>query len=249
MGTSPSSHGAITTSIAAVFTALVAASTMIFSIYVPATRGYFNIGETMVYTCALLFGPLIGAVAGGIGSMISDVLLGYSQYAPGTLIIKAVEGAIVGFLGTRVYETKTSSELKIISVCLATLVALLVGFVGVTYYVGPAEASIGFPGAPQMIIAIDVPAALWVVLAALIFVVIASLGLGSKPQSPLLVLAVLAGGTEMVLGYFVYEMNVLGLGWAALAEVPFNIGQVLVGLLVSIPLVRAVRTRMPPFRR
>ena len=87
--------------ILAVFTSLVCAATMIFSIYVPATRGFFNIGETMVYITALLFGPLIGSFAGGFGSMFADILLGYSQFAPGTLIIKACEGGIVGLLGQK----------------------------------------------------------------------------------------------------------------------------------------------------
>ena len=52
----------------------------------------------MVYTTAILFGPLVGAFAGGIGSMFADLFLGYSHFAPATLIIKGLEGAIVGLL-------------------------------------------------------------------------------------------------------------------------------------------------------
>ena len=245
-------RSAFRASITAVFTALVAAATMVFSIYVPATRGYFNIGETMVYTTALLFGPLIGAVAGGLGSMISDLLLGYSQYAAGTLIIKGLEGAMVGYLGGRLYKLSKGklskgANWKIVSTLIAIVAAVLVGTVGATYYAGPTEASIGFPGTAQMTIAFEVPVAIWIILGALLFIVIASLGFSSEPQFSLLVLAILIGGAEMVLGYFLYEMNALGLGWAALAEVPFNVGQVSVGLLVSIPLVRAIRKRMPRF--
>ncbi len=243
----PPARSALRASITAVFTALVAAATMVFSIYVPATRGYFNIGETMVYTTALLFGPLIGAVAGGLGSMISDLLLGYSQYAPGTLVIKAAEGAIVGYLGSRLFKLKPGANWKLASTFVAIAAAVLVGSIGATYYVGPTEASIGFPGAAQTTVAVIVPAMLWIVLAALIFIVIVWLGFSSEPQSSLVVLGILAGGAEMVLGYFLYEMSALGLGWAALAEVPFNLGQVSVGLLVSIPLVRAIRNRMPRF--
>lgn len=243
----PSGRGAIKASVTAVFTALVAAATMVFSIYVPATRGYFNIGETMVYTTAILFGPLIGALAGGIGSMISDVLLGYSQYAPGTLVIKAAEGAIVGYLGSRFYKLKVEANWKIASILIGLLAAVLVGSVGAAYYAGPTEASIGFPGTGQTTIDFDVPIAAWVVLGALLFIVVASLGFSREPRSSFLVFAVLAGGAEMVLGYFLYEMNILGLGWAALAEVPFNIGQVSVGLLVAMPLVRAIKKRMPRF--
>ncbi len=199
----------------------------------------------MVYTTALLFGPLIGGVAGGLGSMISDIILGYSQYAPGTLIIKAAEGAIVGYLGSRFLKLKAGANWKITTTSVAIVAAVLVGSIGVTYYVGPTEASFGFPGGAQTTFAVEVPAILWIGLAALIFVMVLSLGFSGEPQRSLSVLGILAGGAEMVLGYFLYEMNVLGLGWAALAEVPFNLGQVSVGLLVSIPLVRAIRKRMP----
>jgi uncharacterized membrane protein len=237
----------LTISVTAVFTALVAAATMVFSIYVPATRGYFNIGETMVYTTALLFGPLIGAVAGGIGSMISDLLLGYSQYAPGTLIIKAAEGGIVGYLGMRLYRLTARPNWKIVSTLVAIAAASLIGSIGATYYAGPTEVTLGLPYLGTTTIAGTVPVAFWLVMAALIFILTASLGFTSEPQLSLAVLAILLGGAVMVLGYFIYEFELLGIGWAALAEVPFNIGQVAVGLLVSIPLVRAIRKRMAPW--
>ena len=54
--------------LSAIFTSLVFAATVVFSSYVPQTTGFFNIGGTMVYTTAILFGPLIGTLAGGIGS-------------------------------------------------------------------------------------------------------------------------------------------------------------------------------------
>ncbi|MBS7609861.1 ECF transporter S component [Candidatus Bathyarchaeota archaeon] len=60
-------------SLTSIFTALTCAATMVFTVYVPATKGYFNIGETMVYTSALLFGPYIGALSGGLGSMLADI--------------------------------------------------------------------------------------------------------------------------------------------------------------------------------
>lgn len=236
-------------SVAAVFTALVAASTMVFSIYVPATRGYFNIGETMVYTTALLFGPLIGAAAGGLGSMMADVSLGYSQYAPGTLLIKGMEGFIVGYLGKKVFSMKAGPKWRIGSPIVAIFAAGLVGIVGATYYVGMSEASIGLPGLGIATLSLEVPVALWIVLALFIFAVIAWLGFMGEPQPSLLALAILAGGSVMVLGYFVYEFGVLGLSWAALAEVPINIGQVSVGLLVALPLVKAIRKRIAPWLR
>jgi len=83
---------------AAVFASLVFVTTYLFTINIPATSGYFNFGEAIIYVASILFGPIAGGLAGGIGAATSDVLLGYAVFAPGTLVIKIIEGLIVGFL-------------------------------------------------------------------------------------------------------------------------------------------------------
>ena len=88
--------------VAAIFAALVfVVTSQIPPIPIPATSGYFNIGETTIYIAALVFGPLVGALAGGIGSALSDIFLGFALFAPGTLFIKGGEGLIVGFLNMK----------------------------------------------------------------------------------------------------------------------------------------------------
>ncbi|MCD6560102.1 MAG: ECF transporter S component [Palaeococcus sp.] len=84
--------------ISAVMTALVAVITIAIRVPTPATSGYINIGDTMVMLSGVLFGPLVGAFAGGFGSALADALGGYPHWAPFTLIIKGVEGWIVGYL-------------------------------------------------------------------------------------------------------------------------------------------------------
>ncbi|MER3456042.1 MAG: ECF transporter S component [candidate division GAL15 bacterium] len=86
----------------ALATALVAATTMVIRIPVPATQGYINLGETAVYLAALLLGPVHGLVAGGVGSALADLWGGYAQFAPFTLVIKGVEGWLAGYLFWRV---------------------------------------------------------------------------------------------------------------------------------------------------
>ena len=87
---------------AAIFAALVfIVTSQIPPIPIPATGGYFNVGEATIYVAALVFGPFVGAFSGGIGAMLADVYLGYVNFAPGTLVIKGVEGAIVGFLNIK----------------------------------------------------------------------------------------------------------------------------------------------------
>ena len=89
-----------TTSINAVFTALVTAATLLIRIPVPATQGYINLGDAVVIAAGLLLGPRT-LIAGGIGSALADWLGGYAHWAPFTLIIKGLEGFLVGLIVTR----------------------------------------------------------------------------------------------------------------------------------------------------
>lgn len=87
---------------AAIFASIVAAATLLFIVPIPATSGYFNLGETLIYVAALLFGPFVGGVAGA-GASIADTLVAV-QYAPGTFTIKATEGFLVGFLTKKINQ-------------------------------------------------------------------------------------------------------------------------------------------------
>lgn len=147
---------------------------MLFVVPIPATSGYFNLGEVLIYVPALLFGGLVGATAGA-GATIADILVA-AQFAPGTFTIKAIEGFIVGYLNKKL-------QTKIKSVTVTATIAILIG------------------------------------------------------------------GFEMVLGYFLYEQAVLGYPFAlALAEVPFNIIQMLIGLAVALPLMHAVLKIFPQLK-
>ena len=162
---------------AAIFAGLVfVVTSQIPPIPIPATSGYFNIGETAIYIAALVFGPLVGALAGGIGSSLSDAFLGFGLFAPGTLFIKGGEGLIVGFLNANLRR-----RISNLTVCAS--------------------------------------------------------------------ISVIVGGLEMVAGYFLYEQFVIGYPFAvALAEVPFNIVQVLIGLIVAIPVMHAVFRVIPQLK-
>lgn len=171
----PSLNAPLKLAFAAVFAALVCASTLVFIVSIPATSGYFNLGETVIYAAALLFGPFVGAFAGGTGAAVADALVAV-QFAPGTLVIKGFEGFIVGFLHKKIQRR------------------------------------------------------------------IKSLSLSAG-------ISVVVGGLEMVAGYFIYEQTVLGYPLAAaLAEVPFNIVQMLVGLIVAVPIMYVVLRVFPQLK-
>jgi len=232
--------------VTAVFTSLVAAATMVFSIYVPTTEGFFNIGETMVYITALLFGPFIGAFAGGVGSMAADLLLGYPQYAPATLVIKALEGGIVGLLSHKKPKFGSRLRWKAFTFMAGLIVGTLLGVVGSSYYSGSVELYLGIPPPQTPTGILYVPPEFWYLLGAVIVTLITLMGFALEPEFGWMVLVILIGGLEMVIGYFLYEQVFLGV--AAIAEIPINIGQMTVGLIVSIPVVRAVWRALPSLK-
>ena len=158
----------------AVFASLTCVATIIFTIPIPATSGYFNLGETVIYVSALLFGSLVGSISGGVGAAIADMIIA-PQFALGTLVTKSCEGVIVGFLYRK------------------------------------ASARIG--------------------------------------ESLAAALAVIVGGLEMVLGYFLYEQLVLSYPLLdALAEVPLNLVQMCVGLAVAVPATRIILRAFPQIK-
>ena len=55
-----------------------------------------------------LLGPWYGFAAGGIGSMLADIFLGYAHYAPGTLVIKGVMALVAALMYEKMGRTATS---------------------------------------------------------------------------------------------------------------------------------------------
>jgi len=82
----------------AMFAALVAVATMVINVPTIATRGFINVGDTMIFVTGVFMGPAVALLAGGIGSALADLLLAYTHWAPWTLVIKGLEGFIVGSL-------------------------------------------------------------------------------------------------------------------------------------------------------
>jgi len=83
-----------------VTTALVYVATSI-SVPMPKPLGVWHIGDIASFIVAILFGPLIGAFACGVGPMLFDIwnpLWGSSFiiWAPATLIIRGFMGFLLG---------------------------------------------------------------------------------------------------------------------------------------------------------
>jgi uncharacterized membrane protein len=229
--------------IAGVFAAVVCVVTLVLVINIPATTGYFNVGETMIYVAALVFGPLIGAFSGGVGAAISDALVA-PYFAPGTLVVKACEGAIVGFLNRRI-PSKNSGRWRIYTATLGILVGALLAVIG-SVYLTNADIYLGLPSPSTPTFTLHIPIFDWYFFGVVLALAIALAGFKLEPDSGRAVLSILIGGLEMVLGYFLYEQIVLG-KTAAIVEVAANILQMIVGLIVAIPIARTIRRRVPQF--
>lgn len=97
--------------------ALVTLSTMV--IRIPTIKGYVNIGDIMIFVTAILLGRKSGFIAGAFGSALADLLSGYAIYAPGTFIIKGLEGLICALVLYRSLGNKANT----VALVLAPIIA------------------------------------------------------------------------------------------------------------------------------
>ena len=109
--------------VAALFAALTCICTMIIKIPTP-TGGYIHPGDGMVLLCGIILGPGMGALAAGIGSMLSDLFSGYMVWVPATLIIKALTAMVAGIL------FRKSSQLLAGNKAASTVRVIIGGFIG-----------------------------------------------------------------------------------------------------------------------
>lgn len=72
----------------------VAALTLLGRIPIPATGGYLNLGDIGVIFCGLFLRGFGGALAGGIGSALADLVGGFFIFAPITFVAKGLEALL-----------------------------------------------------------------------------------------------------------------------------------------------------------
>lgn len=230
--------------LSAVFVSLVFLVTSAFSIYIPQTKGFFNIGESVVYMSALIGGPYVGAISGGLGSMLADLFLGYHHYAPGTLVIKALEGFIVGYLARRKISNGFLSS-KTFGVGSGVVLGAFMFLIGTNFYMGEVE----IWHKEFLLFSYPLTTNLAFVVWSLISLALVGFTIYLVRRNPMeiwIIMSMIVGGVAMVLGYFLYEQFIYGIladaEIVALAEVPFNFMQMLVGMTIAIYLYKAYRS-------
>ncbi|MET1160126.1 MAG: ECF transporter S component [Thermoprotei archaeon] len=225
-----------------VFTVAVYAVTIAIQIYQPATGGYFNLGEAVIYLAALIKGPLVAGIAGGVGAALADLSTGYQIFAPGTLIIKFVEGYVAGLLVRRLGKSVKPYYGFFVGALYFILLAVFATYYwsGEIYF-GP-EYYLGMElGSPLL----NIPLPVWILIAVVIAgLIIYALTRRLVESSEALLL--LLAGLVMVTGYFLYEYYVSNPltgrpPEGAFAEIPVNIGQAVMGASIAVPLAAWLR--------
>lgn len=109
--------------ICAMFIALTYVATAFINIRLPwqANGGLIHLGNVPLFVCAVVFGKKKGAIAGGIGMALFDLLSGWVMWAPFTLVIVSLMGFIVGL----VTEKKKTFPFMIVGFVLAVIIKIV----------------------------------------------------------------------------------------------------------------------------
>lgn len=89
--------------------ALAMALVIISTVFLHLELGtsFVNLGDVFIFFFAIYYGPFCGALAGGVGSFIADAIVHPSTMFY-TLIIKAIEGLVVGLIAHKFHKDSLS---------------------------------------------------------------------------------------------------------------------------------------------
>jgi len=108
--------------ICALFIALTYVATAFINLRLPiaANGGLVHLGNVPLFVCAVLFGKKKGAIAGGVGMALFDLLSGWVLWAPFTLVIVAAMGYAAG----AVTEKKKTMPVIVVAYVLALFIKI-----------------------------------------------------------------------------------------------------------------------------
>ncbi len=112
------------------FIALVYIATTINIQIGPTSGGLFHLGNVMSFTIAMVFGKKAGALSGGIGMALFDILSPYAIWAPFTLVIRLIMGYVIGYFAFKACNNKKQ---RIINNSIGLTISFIVMITG--YYI------------------------------------------------------------------------------------------------------------------
>ncbi len=108
--------------ITAVMTGVVFVLTRVVQVPTPVV-GYIHLGDLAVFFGAFAFGPVVGGVAGGLGTALADYTSPYAQWTVFSLVIHGTQGWVAGWLVRRWKGT-----LGLVAAGLAGIAIVVVGY-------------------------------------------------------------------------------------------------------------------------
>ena len=113
--------------------ALVFICTAFVNVRLPivANGGLIHLGNVPLFIIAILYGRRLGALAGGLGMTLFDVVGGWFLWAPFTLVIVGLMGYTVGLICEK-RQTLTAYGLALAAACLIKVVGYY-GAEGIIY--------------------------------------------------------------------------------------------------------------------
>jgi len=235
--------------ISGIMIALVFVLTFAIKIPVPFTRGYIHLGDSMIFISAILFGRRVGALAGGLGSALADLVGGYAYWAIPTLIIKSVMGALVGWISDS-YRNKYSGKKELtiflssigtwlaFSLTLSLFLKNLIANLATSPFTNNLMNELGYENIEELEnFLLNARGLINIILLAIpIAIILISLFLRGK-DSKIFRLGNLMGsmiaGLWMVIGYFFTGRIIVGNWVMPIFEVPWNVLQFTVGIIVA----------------
>lgn len=112
--------------------ALSTVGTLLVRIPIPATTGYFNVGDVFVMLAALWLGPRAGLIVGAVGPAVADAI-GFPQFILATAITKGLEGLFVGMIAGRGNENLAR---KVVAVSIGALI-MVAGYFAFEAFIYP----------------------------------------------------------------------------------------------------------------
>lgn len=110
--------------LAGVFTAIVFVFTMLIQVQIiPAKGGMVHLGNVPLFFAAAFFGKKVGAVCGGLGMALCDLVTGWTIYAPLTLVVVGLMGFVFGWI-----VKKKPTVWNLFAATAAVLVIKIVGY-------------------------------------------------------------------------------------------------------------------------
>jgi len=221
-------------------TALVFIATSIIKIPF-ANGGYIHFGDAFVFLSVMLLGPFYGAFASGAGSMLSDLLSEFAQWALPTLVIKTVMAMIMGFIikqrshkNTIIFSSAILTVWVGFIVALKSLISKSVRF-STDSLAGAVEKNPEYIEKTAAELQWKLSAA--VLIFFLIFGVLVYLVVKKKNISgfyPRIILGMISCGSWMIIGYYFAEYFLYGNAISPVFMIPMNLLQLAAGIIIAV---------------